>query len=480
MKRKLICLLTLVALVAVGVPAEVLAKNRAVADESGSIDKAARRAAQQARRANRAARQHPALFHAASASATQYLLDAGRWRKKHTQAVRAAGGELVFAHGPTGLALAVSSNPDFLDEVTGAASFLFAEEDVFVDWDQPPLVESVVTPGDETFFPLQWNMVAIDAPGAWAAGCDGSGARVAVIDGGLYHIHPDIAPNLDAACSASFVPGVPYTTDTGTFWHGTHVAGIVLGADNGFGIIGVAPGATLMHLKALHAGSGSFGAVIGAVLFAADPASFGAGCTQRADIINMSLGALFFKSSFPGFHSAAAKAVNFAGSRGVLVISAAANNGLDIGQFADLTVIPAQSGSGLAISATGPVDFANGGSNYRRIASYTNYGEDLVTLAAPGGDFTLFPVGAWFLDMVLSTCRGTSTPPTFSFCFAAGTSMASPAAAGVAALIKGANPGISKGALKTKLMNTADDEGKVGKDEFYGHGFVNARRACTE
>ena len=58
--------------------------------------------------------------------------------------------------------------------------------------------------------------------------------------------------------------------------------------------------------------------------------------------------------------------------------------------------------------------------------------------------------------------------------------MAAPMAAGVAALIKGANPDISLGALKAKLKNTADDEGKKGHDEFYGHGFVNARRACTE
>jgi subtilisin family serine protease len=65
-------------------------------------------------------------------------------------------------------------------------------------------------------------------------------------------------------------------------------------------------------------------------------------------------------------------------------------------------------------------------------------------------------------------------------CWQVGTSMAAPAAAGVAALIKGANPGISLGALKTRLKNTADDEGKKGKDEFYGHGFVNAFRACTE
>jgi subtilisin family serine protease len=56
--------------------------------------------------------------------------------------------------------------------------------------------------------------------------------------------------------------------------------------------------------------------------------------------------------------------------------------------------------------------------------------------------------------------------------------MASPAAAGVAALILGENPGMSLGALKTALKNSADDEGKVGHDEFYGHGFVNAASAC--
>ncbi len=303
---------------------------------------------------------------------------------------------------------------------------------------------------------------------------------MAVIDGGIYDLHPDLAPNLDAGCSASFVPGVPFNQDLGTFWHGTHVAGIVAAADNGFGVLGVAPGATIMQVKALHGGSGSFGAVIGGILFASDPASFGTGCSQRADIINMSLGAVFFKRFAAGFQSLLDKAVNFAASQGVLVLSSAGNNGLDFGQFQDLVTVPAQSGSGLAVSATGPVGFASGGTNFRRIASYTNFGEDLVDVAGPGGDFTLFPAPNWFFDMVLSTCRGSSSPPTFSFCFAAGTSMSSPAAAGVAAIIKGAHPNISLGALKTKLFQTADDEGPIGHDEFYGHGFVNARRACTE
>jgi subtilisin family serine protease len=84
---------------------------------------------------------------------------------------------------------------------------------------------------------------------------------------------------------------------------------------------------------------------------------------------------------------------------------------------------------------------------------------------------SLFGNPAGGFDQVASTCFS-------GYCLAFGTSMASPAAAGVAALILGENPGMSLGALKTRLAQTADDEGKVGYDEFYGHGFVNAARAC--
>jgi len=412
------------------------------------------------------------------AYAEEYLLSAGMWSSKHKAAVEAAGGTILYAHDKSGIAVAKSDNANFLTTLKGSRGVAFqsAEPDMVVSWSQPTRfmeadVEVDVTPEDEPGFPFQWNMQAIDAPAAWAAGCDGTGARVAVIDGGIYAEHPDIAPNLDVTCSRSFVDGQPFNTDVGSFWHGTHVAGIVAAADNGVGVIGVAPCATLMHVKALHKGLGSFGSIIMGILYAAHPASFGGACTKPADIINLSLGATFPKSQAGGFHSLVNKAVNYAGSKGVLVISAAGNDGLDFSKVADLIATPAQAGSGLAISATGPV----GGDNYRRPASYSNYGSSLVTLAAPGGDFTMYPAAGWHLDMVLSPCS-----PLSAYCWSAGTSQAAPAAAGVAALIKAANPGISLGALKAKLMQTADDEGKVGNDEFYGKGFVNAYRACTE
>lgn len=419
-----------------------------------------------------------------AASADDYVLTAGNWGGKQAAAVAAAGGTVVWSHGGTGIAVVRSDNPDFLNQVEASNAFQTAAIDEVVQW-QPgvQVEEAAITPGDESFFGFQWNMQSLEAPAAWATGCTGAGVRVAILDGGIYDLHADLAPNLDTACSASFVPGLPYNTDTGTFWHGTHVAGIVAAADNGFGVIGVAPEATLIGVKVLHSGSGSFGSVIGGILYAADPAAFGSGCAQ-ADIINMSLGAGFPKSATGGGPLVAAmnKAVNYAGSKGTLVISAAGNDGLDLGQSQNLTFVPCESGSGVCVSATGPTNFAQGSDNYRRPASYSNFGEGTVNVAAPGGDFASFFQGnpLWFQDMVLSTCRGSNAPPSFSFCFAAGTSMASPAAAGVAALIKSTNPGMSLGALKAKLKNTADDEGPNGHDEFYGHGFVNAFNACTQ
>jgi subtilisin family serine protease len=415
------------------------------------------------------------------ASDAGYMLVADKWGPRQTKAVEEAGGTVVFSHAKTGIATVSSDAPDFLESAMATGAFSDGFVDEAVEWQKPretfELEPAVVTPGDESYYGLQWNMWAMDAEGAWQKGATGAGARVAVLDGGIYDLHPDIAPNLDANCSASFVPGLPYNTDTGTFWHGTHVAGIVLAADNGFGVIGVAPEATLMHVKVLHSGSGDFSWIINGILFAADPASYPGyeGC-DRAHIINMSLGALFPKSASRGFQAAITKAVNFATSKGVLVLSSAGNNGLDLGQLWDYVTVPAQSGTALAVAATGPYGFAYGATDFRRFASYSNYGEDLVFVAAPGGD-DVYPGTYWYYDMVISTCKGTSVPPYFSFCFADGTSMAAPAAAGVAALIVGQYPGISLGKLKAMLKKSADDEGKVGKDQYYGHGFVNAANA---
>lgn len=432
-----------------------------------------------------------------------YILQADTWGSAQNSAIAAAGGTVTFSHGRTGIGVVTSAAADFLQNALATGAFTSGAEDMQVQW-QPrtqfvEIGELAVTPGDETFVNAQWNMKAIEAPAAWAAGYTGEGVRVAVIDGGLWNTHIDLAGNVDVARSTSFVPGYAFNQDVGTFWHATHVAGIIAARDNGIGTIGVAPRATIIGVKVLHNGTGSFGQVIAGVLYAATPiAEGGAG----ANIINLSLGALFPRgggnTGAGALVAATNRAVNFAENSGVLVVSAAGNDGLDLDHSGSLILIPAMSGAGIAVSATGPLGYAvtypNPTANLRRIASYTNYGNSLVNVAAPGGEDTLpggatcslpaVPAGSllapcWAFDMVLSTVRGSGASIS-SYSFADGTSMAAPVVAGVAALIIQRYPGILVGDLKNKLAQTADDEGKKGHDPFYGSGFVNARRAVTQ
>lgn len=431
------------------------------------------------------------------AEAKDYVIESSRWGQAEQDAVTAAGGTVRYSHAGAGLAVVSSDAPDFAALAQASGQFRTVTEDFEVRW-QPETTnvefeEAAIDPLNDTFYPLQWAPIAVEASGAWAAGCEGAGVRVAIVDGGLFNAHPDLAANVDTARSASFVAGQPYNNDTGTFWHATHVAGIVAAIDNSIGVVGIAPKATIIGVKVLHAGSGSFGAVIAGILYSATPiADGGAG----ADIINMSLGAVFPRgggnTGAGPLVAAMSKAVNYADRYGVLVVSAAGNSALDMDHTGSLIEVPGMSGSGLAVSATGPEGWALGATNFRRQASYTNFGNSIINVAAPGGDFTLpgdanctMPIvggtitrPCWVFDLVLSTSRGSTLSGGYSW--AAGTSMASPAASAVAALIKGKNPGVSLGALKNALANSADDEGDNGHDPIYGRGFVNARRACTE
>lgn len=437
--------------------------------------------------------------HSAAANQTFVLQANGGWSDAQTRAVTAAGGIVSFSHGETGIGVATSANPNFLRDASANKAFATVTEDRMVEWQAPtPTVdfdEAAVSPNppNDTFFRfIQWAPQSVNAPEAWAAGCTGAGVRVAVLDGGIHSSHVDLAGRVDTAASRSFVPGFAYNQDIGTFWHGTHVAGIVAASANSIGTVGIAPEATIVGVKVLHGGSGSFGWVIHGILYAATPLAQGGG---GADIINMSLGTAFPRNDKGAGQLVAAlnKAVNYANRYGVLVVSSAGNDATDLDHSGNLITVPAQSGSGIAVSATGPVGFAYGATNFRRVSSYTNFGTSVVNVAAPGGDdayptnetckLALYPAGSvttacWVFDMVLSTSRGSGASTT-SYSWAAGTSMAAPAASAVAALIKQANPGISLGALKTRLAQSADDEGKRGRDPYYGAGYVNAYKACT-
>ena len=449
-----------------------------------------------------------AMARAGDTPTDEYLLLAapgGALPEALDAAVTAAGGTLTATYPSIGVAVAKSTIIDFAGRAGKIKGVQTVVQDQMVQWTDPnPRVESIdleeagvvanATGTAETFSPIQWAPRALSAPQAWAAGYRGRGARVAILDGGLHASHIDLAANVDVAHSASFVPGFAFNQDVGTFWHGTHVAGIVAAAANDIGTAGIAPEATLIGVKVLHNGSGSFAWVIGGIIYAATPiAEGGAG----ANIINMSLGALFDRQGKDAAQLAVAlsRATSYARQRGVLVVAAAGNDYTDLDHTNNLISVPAQSVGALAISALGPEGWAlNQSTSLDRPASYTNFGQSAIAFGAPGGDFAYpgnqnctmprLPSGTvttpcWVFDMVISTSRG-GTTSTSSYSWAAGTSMAAPATAGVAALIVGKYGPMQPAQLEAKLRASADDLGKPGNDDYYGLGRVNAYRAVTQ
>jgi lantibiotic leader peptide-processing serine protease len=481
----------------------------------------------------------PSMALAAQGAGASYLIDfTGNALPGDLAAqVQKAGGTLTTTIAQIGVAVASSDDPGFASRAAKIKNVLGVALDVEVPWVDPremsvsgELVEAGAPPpeaaatfgGSETLRLVQWAPDAISAPAAWDAGATGAGARVAILDGGIYSAHIDIAPNLDVAHSASFVPGQPFNFDRARnaqgacvlndqFWHGTHVAGIVAAPANNLGTVGIAPNATIIGVKVLHCGSGAFSWVINGIVYAATPiAQGGAG----ADIINMSLGAglqrqardtlgrLFRDSTghpintAPGAAAllhAVGKATSYAYQQGVTVIAALGNSAVNMDTSNDFVFVPAMSPHVIAVSATGPVGWALGAMNVDRPASYTNFGQSAVDFAAPGGD------GVLPGSQVCSKPRvGLGLPPVFQFCFvfdfvfapvrgpaatndrygwAAGTSMAAPAVSGVAALIIGKFGRIGPAQVEARLRASADDLGKPGNDDFYGGGRVNALRA---
>ena len=442
-----------------------------------------------------------------TASSSYVLLGKGNKLPSDLEAkVGAAGGALTAIVPEIGVAIAASSSPDFATAAGAIVGVQSVAQDQLVQWVPNERVQEagVIDDGigqashgnNETFFNLQWAPKAVHAPEAWDAGHIGTGVRVAVLDGGLNSNHIDLAGSVDVARSASFVAGLAFNQDVGTFSHATHVAGIIAAQDDGVGTIGIAPGVTIIGVKVLNDGTGSFGGIIQGIVYAARPiAQGGAG----ANIINMSLGGDFDLQRRDAAQLAAAlsRATTYAYQRGVTVIAAAGNDAVDIDHTNNLIFVPAQSAHVIAVSATGPMGFAvgypNGATDFSRPASYTNFGQSAITLGAPGGDFALpgndlcgvprIPSGTlttacWVFDMVISPAGINSGGANGSYSFAAGTSMAAPVVAGVAALIIEKNGGsLSPSQVETALRQSADDLGKPGNDDFYGRGFVNALRA---
>ncbi|QKW26909.1 S8 family serine peptidase [Streptomyces seoulensis] len=442
------------------------------------------------------------------------------------RAIAAAGGTVVVTYDRIGVIVAHSANPGFAQQVRKARGVdsagatrtapLPAQSTTDTGAPQPltaaqlSRAKTEAAAGQDPLEPLQWDLPAIKADKAHEKTLGSPKVTVAVIDTGVDDTHPDIAPNFDRAASANCVSGKPDTTDGA--WrpsaaespHGTHVAGEIAGAKNGVGITGVAPGVKVAGIKVGNP-DGFFytEAVVCGFVWAAE---------HHVDVTNNSYytDPWYFNCTDDPDQKALVDAVRraslYAESKGTVNVAAAGNENYDLASRSitdpsspndstpgDRTVdphkcfdIPTQLPGVVTVAATGAKGVKS---------SFSNYGLGVIDIAAPGGDSTAYqtPAPPATSGLILGPLPGGT------WGYMAGTSMASPHVAGVAALIKSTHPHAPAALVKALLYAEAtatpctdpydiNGDGKVdavcqgskNHNGFYGWGTADALAAVTK
>jgi hypothetical protein len=333
-----------------------------------------------------------------------------------------------------------------VDDMRAAKALL--ERDPNVRYVEPDiLLETLADPERHK----QWALGLIDVDEAWVTS-EGLGVRVAVIDAGFHPAHPDYDGNVTA--TFDFIANQGTIVDRpacGT--HGDHVAGIIAAeAGNGIGVEGIAPQADLALLNI------GFETVIngvtecplsGQALIDALEWVIGDAAGPRAEVVNMSLGG--------GYSAAIEDAVEAVYAAGITMVAAAGNSATGS------VLYPAAYPQVIAVSATTDAD---------TIASYSTTGPE-VFVSAPGGDgpFESQQIYSTYFDYNLDPVNG------YTYGYMAGTSMASPTVAAVAALSLAVNPDLRPIGVAGLLADSSLDLGTEGRDDVFGYGRVNANLA---
>ncbi|BAZ26994.1 peptidase S8/S53 [Kalymmatonema gypsitolerans NIES-4073] len=274
-----------------------------------------------------------------------------------------------------------------------------------------------------------WGADLVKAPEVWANGYTGQGVVVAVLDTGVDYNHDDLKGNIwtnskEIADNGKDDDGNGYVDDV-YGWnfdsnnnntldvegHGTHVSGTIAGQNNGFGVTGIAYDAKIMPVKVLDdEGRGNKSNIAEGIRYAVD---------HGANVINLSLG-----SRFPD-DGTYQPALEYASSKGVVVVMAAGNDGSFQPGY------PARYADKWGI-AVGAVDKNNNMPDFSNRAGMN----PPTYVTAPGVD-------------VYSTLAGNQ------YVSYSGTSMASPHVAGVVALMLSANPTLTDAQVRQIVSETA-------------------------
>lgn len=463
-----------------------------------------------------------ALAFAGSAGAARFVVvySSHVWPGAAERQVARAGGQLVATYPQIGVVVAESSDPAFeaamerfprVQGATATAAFATAASAEYGEWGphEGNLPNEPVADAD-TFSSRQWGLTQIHATEAHEITGGSPAVLVGHIDTGIDFTHPDLAPNLDPASSVSCVGGAPnqdpaaWDDDSG---HGTHTAGIIAAASNGIGVVGVAPNVRIAAIKAsIRQGTSDIflpEAVICSFMWAA---AHGVEVTNNSYSVDSAPvgGTTFFCRDDPEQRTvieAVRRSVRWAKFHGVSVVASAGNSNSDLAANECLR-LPSELRGVITVAATGILG---------KRAAYSNYGLEVIDVAAPGGEVpqggpppgnlilstwpAKFPAPTLLCDPLGTPCFPGPTPGVSYYRYALGTSQAAAHASGVAALVVSRfgrdHRWWFRGQMRPFrvariLKRTADPQpcpaepACVADDDvngYYGHGIVNALRA---